>query len=138
MAKGDIVRTKVPLPELVYAREQAGSQARPGDAIIFNAAGDINRSGSNIAGPVKILTHLVNSENGSRAYMLSGEIEAVAGGNIHPNDYVVSDNTGRLIARTNQTADRIIGIYKKRVSDEEGNASNAAAGAAIIVRVTAQ
>ena len=136
MGKGDIVQTKIPLPEIAYTPQVAGDTAEGGDPVAFgksdSTSGQILKATDSTAGATKILTHLKNTE-GSPAYLVSGLIECVAGGKIRPNSYVKVNSSSKLI--DSSTKGDAVGFYLRRASDPLGNPSDAADDVAIIVRV---
>lgn len=137
MTAGDIVNTKVPVAELRYSAIKTGVTLTPGDAVGFDATGKMIKAIAATGGPIKILTSFVKEEDPSEAYMMSGNVIGTAGGPIVPNKYVVANADSELVQRTNETIDKIVGIFIKLPSDDEGDATAAADEDEIVVRVTA-
>ena len=134
MAKGDIIRTRVPSPEIYYVPRKASDSSTAGDPVGFEADGAFVKALNSTAGMIKILTHFLDKNTNTEAYMLSGEIECVAGGIIPPNSYVKVDSSSKLIASATRDVGTV-GVYIKRASDTLNNPTPAANDVPIIVRV---
>ena len=134
MAKGDIIRTQVPAPEIYYAKRKTGDATTAGEPVGFETDGAFVKAINSTAGMLKILTHLKDENTDTEAYMLSGEIECLAGGIIPPNSYVKVNSSSKLIASATRDVSTV-GVYIKRASDTLNNPTPAADDVAIIVRV---
>ncbi len=136
MAKGDIVNTQVPAPEIRYGQLAAGNdQPEPGDPITFDATGKIIKAVDTSTGTVKVLTHLKSTE-GAVGFMYSGAIESVSGAAIQPfAKLVVNADTEFTNFTPGTNEGYVAAVYLKKPSDPEGNPSAAADGDAINVRV---
>ena len=71
-----------------------------------------------------------------------GEFTTTAGGAIEPNSVIISDTAtaGRVIARTAEASDRVVGIYLRHRGEKSGSSNAptaAAAGEKIVIKLGA-
>ena len=141
MAKGDLIRTKAPVPIVRYARRASGDTSVAGDPVGFNAAGEIVKAVNTTNGPIRYLTHLTKEGPANEilyGVLFDGEIETVAGAVINPFKHLTVNASSLPIVVTNETADDFAGIYIGKPTDEEGLPTQAAVNDPIIVRVGGQ
>ena len=99
MGLGDIVRTTQPVPVIVWRKEAAAQTIVAGDAVGFDAAGDIISGVIATEGPIVMRTTLTKTVS-SVAYfaiLIFGCGVMKAGAAIQPNKYVKTDANSDVI-----------------------------------------